>query len=79
MTMVIYYRRSDLLSVEFFPKHLLRQNFPSKGKLGEFSLRGKMFPLARENLPQAIFCLKRCNGLVWLGPLGSIQRVEGRH
>ena len=28
-----------------YPKHLLRQNFPSKGKLGEFSLRGKIFPL----------------------------------
>ena len=26
------------------PEHLLGQNFPSKGKLGEFSLRGKIFP-----------------------------------
>ena len=32
------------------PKHLLGQNFPSKGKLGGFSLRGKIFPL-RNNFP----------------------------
>ena len=32
------------------PKHLLGQIFPSKGKLGGFSLRGKIFPL-RDNFP----------------------------
>ena len=32
-------------SLKLGPKHLLRQNFPSKRKLGEFSLRGKIFPL----------------------------------
>ena len=36
-----------------YPKHLLRQNFPSKRKLGEFSLKGKIFPL-RDNFPLKI-------------------------
>ena len=36
-----------------YPKHLLRQNFPSKGKLGEFFLIGKIFPL-RDNFPLKI-------------------------
>ena len=27
-----------------YPKHLLGQHVPSKGKLGGFSLRGKNFP-----------------------------------
>ena len=35
---------------QHYPKHLLRQNFPSEGKLGEFSLRGNIFPL-RDNFP----------------------------
>ena len=35
------------------PKHLLGQNFPSKGKLGECSLRGKIFPL-RDHFPLRI-------------------------
>ena len=35
------------------PKHLLGQNFPSKGKLGGISLRGKIFPL-RDNFPLKI-------------------------
>ena len=34
-------------------KHLLGQNFPSKGKLAEFSLRGKLFPL-RDSFPLQI-------------------------
>ena len=35
------------------PKHLLRQNFPSKGNMGELSLRGKIFPL-KDNFPLKI-------------------------
>ena len=36
--------RRQLKSHYFYPKHLLSQNFPSKGKLGKLSLRGKIFP-----------------------------------
>ena len=38
---------------EDHPKYLLRQNFPSEGKMGDFSLRGKIFPL-RDNFPLKI-------------------------
>ena len=41
------------LCLDNCPKHLLGQNFPSKGKLGGFSLRGKNFPL-RDNFPLGI-------------------------
>ena len=34
-----------------YPQHLLRQNFPSEGKLGEFSLRGKIIPLSGKFFP----------------------------
>ena len=36
-----------------YPKHLLSQIFPSKGKLGELSLRGKSVPL-RDHIPSKI-------------------------
>ena len=38
---------------EFATEHLLRQNFPFKGKLGEFPLRAKSFTL-RDNFPLRI-------------------------
>ena len=43
---------SSLLTLAY-PKHLLGQHFPSKRKLGELSLRGKIFPL-RDNFPLRI-------------------------
>ena len=46
-------RPASIRFLETNPKHFLGQNFPSKRKLGEFSLRGELFPL-RDNFPLKI-------------------------
>ena len=65
-----------------FPKHLLGQNFPSKGKLeGKFSLREKIFP-PRENFPLKIAFPFPWNALFPPGNEGfgeeELVRLEGR-
>ena len=62
------YPRNSIPPVSYFflsghPKHLLRQKFPSKGKLGILSLRGKIFPL-RDDFPLKIASPFPRNGLL---------------